>query len=258
MSSTLEHWISPSREEFHELAKRGNLIPLVVDLVADVETPVSAFAKIDNGNPCFLFESAERNEESGRFSFIGFDPLVLFNSADCKSDPLTQLQQVLSRFQFVAPSDVPHFLGGAVGYIGYDVVRFFEPTVPIHPGDDLHIPEMMFMIPRMLLVFDHRFRKLRLICNAHIDDQIFADQAYERAEASLKTTLSQLSESRLLQPVDAKPAANLPSPASNTTRAEFESVAAKAKELIAAGDIFQVVLSQRYETDFSGDALDLY
>src|SRR5256885_12834047 len=115
--------LTPSRDEFRELAKRGNLIPLIVDLVADVETPVSAFAKIDNGNPCFLFESAERNEESGRFSFIGFDPLVLFNIAACEGDPLTQLQQILSRFQFVAPSDVPHFLGGAVGYVGYDVVR---------------------------------------------------------------------------------------------------------------------------------------
>src|SRR5256885_3576662 len=137
--------ISPSRDEFRELAKRGNLIPLIVDLVGDVETPVSAFAKIDNGGPCFLFESAERNEESGRFSFIGFDPLVLFNSADCEGDPLTKLEQILSRFQFVAPSDVPHFLGGAVGYVGYDVVRFFERTVPIHSRDDLKIPEMMFM-----------------------------------------------------------------------------------------------------------------
>jgi len=250
--------IFPTRDEFRELAKRGNLIPLIVDLVADAETPVSAFAKIDNGEPCFLFESAERNEESGRFSFIGFDPLVLFNSANCKGDPLTALQETLSRFQFVAPSDVPHFVGGAVGYVGYDVVRFFEPTVPIHSRDDLQLPEMMFMVPRMLLVFDHRFRKLRLICNAHVNDQIFADQAYERAEASLKTTLSKLNEARALPPVNAKPAADLPSPASNTTRGEFETMVVKAKELIGAGDIFQVVLSQRFETDFSGNPLDLY
>jgi anthranilate synthase component 1 len=258
MTVNVQHSISPSPDEFRELAKRGNLVPLVVDLVADVETPVSAFAKIDNGAPCFLFESAERTEESGRFSFIGFDPLVLFNSADTGGDPLTQLEQILSRFKFVAPRDVPHFVGGAVGYIGYDVVRFFEPSVPIHPSDDLQIPQMMFMIPRMLLVFDHRFRKLRLICNAHIDGKTSVDQAYERAEASLKTTLSKLSESRALKSVDAKPAAKLPSPTSNTARPEFESMVTKAKELIAAGDIFQVVLSQRFETDFSGEPLDLY
>src|ERR1700692_701633 len=96
---------TPPRKGLRQLAKRGNLIPLIVDLVADVETPVSAFAKIDNGSPCFLFESAERNDEAGRFSFIGFDPLVLFNSADCEGDPLAQLQQIMSRFQFVPPRD---------------------------------------------------------------------------------------------------------------------------------------------------------
>ena len=250
--------ITPSRDEFRDLAKRGNLIPLIVDLVADVETPVSAFAKIDTGEPCFLFESAERNEELGRFSFIGFDPLVTFSSTEWKGDPLAGLHQALARFKFVAPADVPHFVGGAVGYIGYDVVRFFEPTVPIHPRDDLRIPEMIFVIPRMLLVFDHRFRKLRLICNAYIDDKVSTDQAYEHAKAKLETTAAKLGEERVLKPIDAKPASNLPSPASNTARPEFESIVAKAKELIAAGDIFQVVLSQRFETDFDGEALNLY
>ena len=250
--------ITPTCDEFRELAKRGNLVPLVVDLVADVETPVSAFAKIDNGEPCFLFESAERNEELGRFSFIGFDPLAVFNSAERKGDLLAELQQTLARFQFVPRDDVPHFIGGAVGYIGYDVVRFFEPTVPIHQRDDLKIPEMIFMIPRMLLVFDHRFRKLRLICNAHVEGKGLVDHAYEQAVADLEKAMAKLNEQRVLRPIDAKPPANLPSPASNTTRAEFESMVVTAKQLIAAGDIFQVVLSQRFETDFSGGPLDLY
>lgn len=258
ITSKLEHSISPTRDEFRDLAKRANLIPLIVDLVADVETPVSAFAKIDNGQPCFLFESAERNGEIGRFSFIGFDPLVVFNGAECKGDPLTELQQTLARFKFATPPAVPHFVGGAVGYIGYDVVRFFEPTVPIHSRDDLQIPEMIFMIPRMLLVFDHRFRRLQLICNAHMDGKTSADQAYERAASALKSAMAQLTEQRALQPIDAKPASKLPSPTSNTTCTEFEAMVVKAKELIAAGDIFQVVLSQRFETDFTGEALDLY
>jgi anthranilate synthase component I len=232
----LQDSISPSRNEFHDFAKRGNLVPVIVDLVADVETPVSAFAKIDNGEPCFLFESAERNEELGRFSFIGFDPLVIFNSAACEGDPLTQLQQALEQFKFVAPADVPHFIGGAVGYIGYDVVRFFEPTVPIHTRDDLKIPEMIFMIPRMLVVFDHRFRRLRLICNAHIEKNASADQAYDRAVANLENAAAKLGQQRALPPIDAKPPSTLPSPSSNTIRAEFESMVAKAKESIAAGD----------------------
>ena len=250
--------ITPSREEFHELSKRGNLIPVIVDLVADVETPVSAFAKIDNGEPCFLFESAERNEELGRFSFIGFDPLLVLNSAECKTDPLTELQRALARYQFVPPNDVPHFIGGAVGYIGYDIVRFFEPTVPVHSRDDLRIPEMIFMIPGMLLVFDHRFRKLQLVCNAFIKDKASADEAYGRAVAALHIAMAKLSAQRALQPIDAKPASKLPSPTSNTTREEFESMVVKAKELITAGDIFQVVLSQRFETEFKGEPLDLY
>ena len=232
---------------------------MIVDLVADVETPVSAFAKIDNGQPCFLFESAERNEELGRFSFIGFDPLVIFNSDDYEGDPLAELQQILGRFKFVSPSDIPHFVGGAVGYIGYDVVRFFEPTVPIHSRDDLKIPEMVFMIPRMLLVFDHRFRKLQLICNAHLDDtETSLDHAYGEAEAKLKKTITKLGQHRALEPINAKPPTRLPSPTSNTTREDFEGMVVKAKELIAAGDIFQVVLSQRFETDFTDAPLDLY
>jgi anthranilate synthase component I len=252
----LQHSISPSRDEFRDLAKRGNLIPLVVDLVADVETPVSAFAKIDNGEPCFLFESAERNEELGRFSFIGFDPLVVFNSANCKGDPLTELEQILSRFKFVPLESIPHFIGGAVGYIGYDVVRFFEPTVPIHPRDDLEIPEMMFMIPRMLLVFDHRFRKLQLICNVHVEGDI--DSAYANAQCDLVKTTDRLKRSISLRSIQADRIGALPQPSSNTTRAEFESIVQNAKELIAAGEIFQVVLSQRFETGFAGEALDLY
>ena len=265
--------VSPSREEFQTLAKRGNLIPLIVDLVADVETPVSAFAKIDNEGPCFLFESAEKNEESGRLSFIGFDPLVIFKSAgsaisitqngktanfETRRDPLAELQELLSHFQFVAPQEIPHFIGGAVGYIGYDVVRFFEPTVPVHPHDDLNIPEMMFMIARTLLVFDHRFRKLRLVTSAYIDNQGSPDDAYDRACKDLETSVEKFKRPTVLRPIPAQSIGKLPTAQSNTSREEFESIVARAKELIAAGDIFQVVLSQRFETEFSGDALDLY
>ena len=265
--------LSPSLDEFRNLAKGGNLIPLIVDLVADVETPVSAFAKIDNGEPCFLFESAEKNDESGRFSFIGFDPLLVFKSIgstvsltengqttsfETETDPLDELQRLMSRFKFVPSAQIPHFVGGAVGYIGYDVVRFFEPTVPIHPRDDLKLPEMMFMIARTLLIFDHRFRKLHLVTNAYIDKQISADEAYERARHDLESAIGQLSQPAALRSISSDRIENLPLAQSNTTRAEFETMVAEAKELIAAGDIFQVVLSQRFETQFNGDPLDLY
>jgi len=265
--------LTPSREEFRAFAKRGNLIPLIVDLVADSETPVSAFAKIDNNELCFLFESAEKNEESGRFSFIGFAPLLVFKSVgstisitengrtqtfETNSDPLTELQKVMSHFRFVARPDIPHFIGGAVGYIGYDVVRFFEPTVPIHPRDDLQLPEMMFVIARKLLIFDHRFRKLYVVTNAYIDNEISDDDAYDRAREDLERALKKLTRPVDLRPIPAHAIAQLPDAQSNTTRDEFEAMVAQAKELIAAGDIFQVVLSQRFETEFFADPLDLY
>ena len=269
----ISHSITPSRDEFRALTRHGNLVPLIVDLVADVETPVSAFEKIDDGDPCFLFESAEKNEESGRFSFIGFDPIVLFKSVgstisvtengkmrtfETKTDPVDELQKLMARFRLAVPAATPNFIGGAVGYIGYDVVRFFEPTVPIQPRDDLNLPEMMFMIARTLLIFDHRFRKLRLVANAWIENESDVDEAYDHAHRDLECAIKKLAATKVLRPIDAQSIGRLPEAPSNTTRAEFESMVARAKELIAAGDIFQVVLSQRFETEFAGNALDLY
>jgi len=263
----------PSREEFRTLAQEGNVVPLIVDLVADVETPVSAFAKIARKGPCFLFESAERNEESGRFSYIGFDPIAVFKSAGSKisiteagntksfetqSDPLIELQRLMDRFHFVPPRSLPHFTGGAVGYIGYDIVRFFEATVPIHPLDDLHLPEMMFVIARTLFVFDHRYRTLRLITNAHIDNRTSIDEAFDRATGELERALETLNQPIELPAIRAGQSSTLPLIKSNTTREEFELMVLRGKELISAGDIFQVVLSQRFETEFTGDPLDLY
>ncbi len=265
--------ISPSLEEFRTLAQQGNLIPLVVDLVADNETPISAFAKIQNAGDCFLFESAEKNEQSGRFSFIGFDPILRFQSAgttisitengctqsfETGRDPLAELQTTMSRFQFVPALDIPHFVGGAIGYIGFDIVRYFEPSVKLHPRDDLEVPEMMFVIARTLIVFDHRFSKMRVVTNVHIEDPSGVEEAYAAAQARLTAVLALLGKAVALRGISATRIDNLPVAASNTTREEFESVVRKAKELIDAGDIFQVVLSQRFEAPFQGDPLELY
>jgi anthranilate synthase component 1 len=265
--------VSPSLEEFRTLARRGNLVPLVADLVADNETPISAFAKIRQSGHCFLFESAEKNEQSGRFSFIGFDPILIFRSAgsaisitengetrthQSEHDPLTELQKAMARFQFVDVPDVPHFVGGAVGFIGFDVVRFFEPTVKLHPRDDLKLPEMVFVIARMMIVFDHRFSKLRIVSNIRVEDPSRLEEAYEAARARLNATLEFLSKPATLRPISAATVATLPPVQGNTSRPEYEAMVREAKELIGAGDIFQVVLSQRFEASFDGDALELY
>jgi anthranilate synthase component I len=264
--------ITPSLEEFCDLTRQGNLIPLIVDLVADAETPVSAFAKIDDG-PCFLFESAESSEASGRFSFIGLDPLLLFRSSgttisitedgrtrsfETKSDPLTELETVMARFRLAPGRDLPHFLAGAVGFIGYDVVRFFEPSVALHPRDDLQLPDMLFMIARTFIVFDHRFRRLRLVSNAYVEDSGNAEHAYAEAQQRLEGTLERLERPLSLRPIPAETIQELPRNQSNISRDAYQFTVLQAKELIGAGDIFQTVLSQRFETEFSGDPLDLY
>src|SRR5437879_3009451 len=135
--------IYPQREEFHALAARGNLVPVYAELVADCETPVSAFQKIDEGKFSFLLESAEQKEDAGRYSFLGSNPSVIFQSHgrnitiddhgdvrrfETSTEPLAELQKLMSRYRPVAMPDAPRFSGGAVGYMAYDVVRFFEPT----------------------------------------------------------------------------------------------------------------------------------
>ena len=265
--------ITPSLDEFRALTKQGNLIPVVATFVADVETPVSAFAKIRRLGPCYLFESAEKNEESGRFSFIGADPLIGIQSCGqtisiiengqrrdqpIETDPLVELKTVMQRFRFVPHPELHHFVAGAVGYIGFDVVRFFESSVPIHDRDDLQLPECAFMVPGLTIVFDHRLRKMHVICNALVDTDHPVDSAYRDAKTKLESTVETLRRPLDLRPIPSNRPATLPVPNSNTAREEFEEMVRQAKEFIAAGDVYQVVLSQRFDVDFTGDELDLY
>jgi len=198
--------LRPSLDEFRLEAERGDLIPVVTEIVSDVETPVGAFAKLGRSGFSFLFESAERNEESGRFSFIGIDPLAVISLRGSEltireksgtltkrtvSDPLDELRNTLAGFRFLLRDDIPHFQGGAVGFVGYDVVRFFEPKATIHPQDELALPEMLFMIAGTLIVFDHRFRTIRLVVLADVRKQK-ADAAYKEAAKEIEGTLALL------------------------------------------------------------------
>ena len=264
--------ISPSLEEFRRLAERGNLVPVVAEIVSDIETPVGAFQKIGREGSSFLFESAERNEESGRFSFIGIDPLLLVSqrngelttrekngkiSKHSTSDPLADLQRILAEFRLVPRQEIPHFQGGVVGFVGYDVIRFFETKATIHSRDDLKLPEMMFMIASALIVFDHRFRTMRVIVLADTR-KAKADDAYRAACRQIEIILDRLAAPSRLRPITADPARGGLRPSIQTNTNDFEQMVLRAKEHIADGDIFQVVLSQRFESEFAGDPLDLY
>jgi anthranilate synthase component 1 len=265
--------ILPSPEEFRQLAARGNLIPVVAEIVSDVETPIGAFQKIGRAGFSFLFESAERNEESGRFSFIGIDPFLIVsqrdgnlaireNSAEAAKvrpvDPLAEIQKILGQFRLVSRDDIPHLQGGAVGFVGYDVIRFFEPKATIHSCNDLGLPEMMFVVAATLIVFDHRFRTMRVIALADTRKQT-GDDAYLAARKRIDAVLDKLATTSRLRPIPARPAGDIPAMrACQSNTHDFEQMVLRAKEYIADGDIFQVVLSQRFESDFSGDPLDLY
>ena len=168
--------VTPPLAEFSEMVKRGNVIPVFAEFIADGETPVSAFKKLDCGGYSFLFESTEKNDVSGRFSFIGIDPHVVMqshghevritereeeNQLRVSLGPIDEVRKLMSRYQFVSHPELPRFAGGAVGFIGYETIHFFEPKVPLPSRDELGLPEALLMIPSTLLIFDHRLRSLK-------------------------------------------------------------------------------------------------
>jgi anthranilate synthase component 1 len=265
--------ITPSFSEFTKLAKLGNVVPVFAEFIADNETPVSAFKKLDSpeASYSFLFESTEKNDVSGRFSFLGIDPRVVIKTyghvlqivesgnerrVQITGDPLDEIGQLMARYQFVSRPELPRFSGGAVGFLGYEAIHFFEPKVPVAERDELQLPEIVFMITRILLIFDHRLRTLKIVANAFLEDGSL-EKVYARATDSIRAIMRQLAK-----PVDlplVPPADPETEPAhSNFRPVEFKRAVERAKEYIRAGDIFQVVLSQRFESDFSGDPLDFY
>jgi anthranilate synthase component 1 len=265
--------VTPSLNEVLELAKQGNVIPVFAEFIADGETPVSAFKKLDRGGYSFLFESTEKNDVSGRFSFVGVDPRVVLKiygreariiedgnerRLETNGDPVEEVRKLMARYQFASSHpELPRFAGGAVGFIGYEAIHCFEPKVPFAGQDELQLPEALFMIPGALLVFDHRLRSLKIIVNAFLGDGS-AEEKYARAVecvASIKQKLTQPVDLHLVSIMEDPEEAP---PRSNFSRQEFECAVRRAQDYIVAGDVFQVVLSQRFEAPFNGDPLDFY
>src|SRR5438874_9420812 len=263
--------LTPTVSECTHLARRSNLVPVFAEVVADNETPASAFKKLDSGGYSFLFESTEKNDASGRFSFVGIDPRMVIKSfgrelqitesgverrIHITGDPLDELQKLMARYQFVSRPELPRFSGGAVGFLGYEAIHFFEPKVPAADRDELQLPEMLFMITSSLLIFDHQLRSLKIVVNAFLEDGS-PEAVYKRAVESAGVIIRQLARPADL-PLIATAECEMPPAHSNFRCEEFERAVAEAKEYIRAGDIFQVVLSQRFESDFVGDPLDFY
>ena len=267
----------PTLEDFREAAKSGNTIPVYRSILADMETPVSAFYKLMPDNYAFLLESVEGGENVARYSFLGSQPSVLFQSKghqvtieylttgetvvqECE-DPLRVLEEVLQNYQPVAVEELPQFHGGAVGYMSYDMVRFVE-ELPDNTADDLQLPDCFFMVAETILVFDHVNHQIKVVTNARVNGDV--DAAYADAVANIEALVEKLTTVSEVQLKDnnrdrqQQPANLTPELQSNFTKDAYEAVVRRAKTYIAAGDIIQVVPSQRLSRPVSVDPFDVY
>jgi anthranilate synthase component 1 len=261
--------IHPSKEEFIELSKKGNLVPVSRDILADLQTPVSAFMKIARDSKyAYLLESVEGGEKLGRYTFLGADPELVIKTSGNKvfritpsgseesnldKDPLAEIKKVMSIYKPVAIPGLPPFYGGAVGVIGYDCVRFFE-KLPEFAKKDTDMPDIVFMITDTLLVFDNVTQMIKIIINTHLDGDPAA--AYEAALVKIESVIA-----RLEQPVDKKKTVTRAGKTRFTTNFEkekFKKSVERCKEYIREGDIFQVVLAQRVAIELDMPAFDVY
>lgn len=248
--------VSPTREEFLRLSRQGNVIPVRADLLADLETPVSAYAKLRGAGPAFLLESVEGGENVSRYSFIGCNPRKIFQARPGDADPLAGLEQELAKHQPVDVPGLPPFTGGAVGYLGYEFIHSVEKTVPLAARNELGVPMMWFMLCDSVLAFDRAHQTMRLIVNAHTGTK--ANVAYDDACAELQRMQAVLARPSPLASPALGDTRAVQMPAGNFTQAAFEKMVDDSKEFIRAGDIFQIVLSQRFTREFTRSPLDLY
>ncbi len=278
---------SPTLEEFTQLAAKGNLIPVTRRLLADFETPLSAYRKIRGQGESFLFESVEGGEHLGRYSFVGCNPRAVIRqmnsrvevlengkvidhfriarendtqSADSKSvrDGLEVVESVLKKYRAVAVPGLPRFTGGAVGFIGYEFIHDVEPVVPRPAQDELKTPTMVFLIADELLIFDRVAQTLTVLVNAVIEEASGPGEAYENAVGEIERLVSLLEQPMQYTPVslpDEVPGVPFES---NVTREKFYANVQQAKECITAGDIIQIVGSQRFSTPVQAAPIDVY
>lgn len=240
----------PSLSEIKAIASQGNLVPVYRTINADLETPVSAYLKVAQGPYSFLLESVAGGERLGRYSFIGTNPYSVIKTGrgqtSAEVDPLTLIEAELGKYELIPVADLPRFHGGAVGYLAYDTIRYFEPRVPPMPADPLGLPESVFMFNDTLLVFDHLRHDIKVVSHVRLDGNV--DLAYSEATGKIDELVRRLSHP-LESPIGLQPtgrrAASPPEVGSNFTQEEYQAAVKKGIEYIFAGDIIQVVLSQR-------------
>lgn len=264
----------PDFQTFSQLAEQGNFIPIYQEWVADMDTPVSAWYRVCRDRPYnFLLESVEGGEQLARYSLLSCDPLWVLETRGNQTtqthrdgsvttftgNPFTILANCLAPYQPVKLPQLPGGIGGLFGFWGYELIQWIEPRVPIHPATARDLPDGVWMQVDQILIFDQVKRKIWAVVYADTRETDLKT-AYTHASDRLERLLSKL-QTRI--PAEAtqlhwQPSPQTPSYSSNITPAAFRANVERAKDYIRAGDIFQVVLSQRLSTTYSGDPFALY
>ncbi len=261
----------PNFDAFQQLAPQADLVPVYRQLTSDTLTPVEAFCKLQDSDRTFLFESVVGGEKIGRFSFIGAAPFLSIEAWDTNvvvtegnsvqkyqaNDPLRELENLLAKYRAVHLPELPRFCGGAVGYSGYDVIRYSE-HLPNSPKDDRQLPDLSFAFFDRMVIFDQIRKTILVVCHAQTKGDLKTN--YASACAGIDLIVRQLQ-----QPTEAIRMTDIALGGepklkyeSNFSQAEFETAVTKCQEYIKAGDIFQVVISQRLALETKAKALDIY
>ncbi len=262
----------PPLSQFEELSKSFDLIAVQARFSADSETPLSAYAKLSDQKPAFLFESVVGGEQVSRFSFVGFSPRKIIScghqqttlletgqppkSIPTPADPLQLVEQEISALKYFSPLKDGRFSGGAVGYLSYEYANRVEKTVPIAENDDLNLPLLYFMVTDLLLIFDHAQQSLTICANVSPGQD--PAQAYQNACQKIRDTRDRLLAPSALCPAPLHEIGDPEVPLGNYTEEEFSKHVEQIKEYVRSGDVIQTVLSQRFEIPYKGDPIHLY
>lgn len=264
-------YVSPSKSEYEALARRHNVVPVFREILADEETPVSAFGKLQAGEDVALLESVEGGETWGRYSMITLDPALQFESRGTSirverfgpvcgietftdDEPLRVLNRLVSEHDAARLDGLPHLAGGAVGYAGYDVVRGFE-RLPDQNETDLELPESRWVFFDTIVLFDHQFHTVKLVVITRPEGDV--DHSYRTAIAKIDSLLDRLRRPLLRSTGDVTPQP-VPQFTSTVSEEEFIEGVNRAKEYVRSGDVVQVVLAHRLEADLGRDPFEVY
>jgi len=261
----------PAFELFEKLTHKGNLIPIYREIFADMDTPVSILSKLNSRSHAFLLESVEGGEKWGRYTFLGSDPSVIFtvrgddvvvrekgeiSRSRHNGEPMKYLKEILDRYRPVVVEGLPRFFGGAVGFLSYDMVRYFE-KLPSENEDDLHGDDAVFLVTDTLIIFDNVRHTIKIVACLFSEGGEDLRDRYEEGIKKIEDIIGLIQSPVVKKEIENPEVSNAPL-ISNMTPDHYKAIVTKAREYIHAGDVIQVVLSQRFEKKNDLDPIDLY